>query len=155
MILALVDLLSSFWQAGNMEQMETISRSMLMAMPDDIVALQFLGLALYQTGRIDDAYKMFKRVAAKFDDQTAMTRPTTCEPAAVVSYREAIRLDSGLAEGWHKIAQILKKFGFRKAAIRAYDAALTARGRRAVKLHLSCNKDVIAAMPLVLCRRLD
>ena len=127
MIYALIDLLSTFYQAGNLEQIEAISRSMLSATPDDLVALQFLGLALYQTGRIDDAYEAFKRVAARASESVNFANPTTCESTATVSYREAIRPGSGLADGWQKIAQIMTKFGFRKSATSAYEAARTAR----------------------------
>lgn len=127
MIYALIDLLSTFYQAGNLEQIEAISRSMLSATPDDLVALQFLGLAMYQTGRIDDAYAAFKRVAARTSESANFANTTTCESTATVSYREAIRPGSGLADGWQKIAQIMTIFGFRKSATSAYAAAITAR----------------------------
>jgi cytochrome c-type biogenesis protein CcmH/NrfG len=125
---ALLDLLATFYQAGNLDQVETVARSMLATIPDDIVSLQFLGLALYQTGRFDDAYRAFKQVATRFNEQPGATRPTDCEPAAAASYRAAIRADSGLAEGWWQIARVLAKLGFRAAAGRAYQAALAARG---------------------------
>ncbi|TMQ76415.1 hypothetical protein [Candidatus Accumulibacter phosphatis] len=44
MIDALFDLLGTFYQSGNFEQAEWIARSILQAIPDDIVSLQFLGL---------------------------------------------------------------------------------------------------------------
>lgn len=128
MISALIDYLAIFYQSGNLEQMEVIARSMLAAMPDDIVALQFLGLALYQMGRTDVAYQMFKRAASRLDYQGDGSDPTICEPASVVSYREATRAHSGLADGWYRIALALDKFGFHKPATRAFDAALAARG---------------------------
>ncbi len=46
MILALVDYLGAFYQASNLGQVEAIARTMLAAISDDLVALQFLGLAL-------------------------------------------------------------------------------------------------------------
>ena len=128
MITALVDLLALYYQAGNLEQMEAIARSMLAAMPNDIVALQFLGLTLYLTGRSDDAYRAFKRVAASHGEPSLMTFPAICEQAATVSYREATRADSGLADGWERIARILARFGFHKPAANALKAALAARG---------------------------
>jgi tetratricopeptide (TPR) repeat protein len=128
MITALVEYLSSFYQAGNVAQMEVIARSMLAAIPDDLVALQFLGLALYQTGRVDEAYRAFKSVAAKQVQQDEWDGSTVCEPAGVATFRAATRAHSGLADGWHRIGLVLNKFGFHKPAARAFEAALAARG---------------------------
>lgn len=65
----LVEYLATFYQTGNLVQMEVIARSLLAAVPNNAVALQFLGLALYQMGRVDDARLTFKRVAATPDQQ--------------------------------------------------------------------------------------
>ena len=130
MIAALVDYLAMFYQTGNMAQMEVVARSMLAAIPDDIVALQFLGLALYQMGYVDRARQMFKRVADKHVLLTAESDSTLCESASVVSYREATRAHSGLADGWYRIAMALNRFGFHKPATRAFEAALTAGGAK-------------------------
>jgi hypothetical protein len=128
MIPAMVDLLAGFYKTGHLDRMEAIARSMLVSMPDDVVALQFLGLALYLKGRMDDAYRTFKRASARFGDASpAASLPTTCESAASVSYREATRPDSGLADGWQRIAEILARFRFHKTAARALAAALAAR----------------------------
>lgn len=128
MISALVDYLAIFYQTDNMAQVEVIARSMLAAIPDDLVALQFLGLALYQMGRVDQAYQMFKRVAARQEQHEGGDGSTVCEPASVASYREATRAHSGLAEGWYRIALALNRFGFHKPATLAFKAASTARG---------------------------
>ena len=129
MIPAMVDLLAVFYQTGNLVRLEAVARSMLAAIPNDAVALQFLGLALYLTGRIEDSYRVFKRVAAPFGDSPALPLETTCEMAAAVSYREAVRPNSGLADGWKRIAEILGEFRFHKAAARAFKAAQATRGR--------------------------
>ncbi len=133
MIPAMVDFLAVYYHAGNLPRMEAIARSMLAAIPDDVVALQFLGLALYLSGRFDDAYRVFRRVATRFGDSSRALLPTTCEPAASVSYREATRPDSGLADGWQRIAEILGKFRFHKTAAGAFRAAQAARGQFRVK----------------------
>ena len=130
MIAALVDYLAMFYQTGNMEQMEVVARSMLAAIPDDVVALQFLGLALYQMGYVDRAHKMFKRVADKHALLTVENDPTLCESASVVSYREATRPHSGLADALYRIAMVLNRFGLHKPATRAFAAALTAGGAK-------------------------
>jgi hypothetical protein len=133
-ILALVDLLANYYQAGDLTQMEAIARSMLTAMPDDIVSLQFLGLALYQTGRIHDAYLAFKQVALQFGEARDEALQTTCEPAAAISYRAAISAETGLTQGWWQIAGLLNKFGFRRAAHRAFQAAIISQCPRTLCL---------------------
>jgi tetratricopeptide (TPR) repeat protein len=129
MTLALVDLLAIFYQSGNLERMEAIARSMLSAVPNDLVALQFLGLALYLRGRTEEAYRLFRRyvrLAESADSKPVLV--TTCELAADASYEAAIRPGSGLARGWHGIAGILTRLGYRRHASRAHQAALTAAG---------------------------
>ena len=128
MITALVEYLAMFYQTGNMAQMEVIARSMLAAIPDDLVALQFLGLALYQSGRVDDAYRALTKVADRQDRQMERDVGTDCEPASAASYRAATREHSGLADGWYRIALVLNRFGFHKPATRAFEAASAARG---------------------------
>jgi len=128
MILALVDYLSIFYQTGNLTQVEVIARSILAAVPEDVVALQFLGLALYQMGRLDDAHLAFKRVAARPDQEAPGNDRTACEPADVAIYRAATRAHSGLADGWYRIALVLNRFGFHHPAARAFNAALASRG---------------------------
>jgi hypothetical protein len=59
MINALFDLLGTFYQSGELEQAEWIARSILQAIPDDIVSLQFLGLLYYRTRRRSEAMQAF------------------------------------------------------------------------------------------------
>jgi hypothetical protein len=141
MITALVDYLAMFCQAGNVEQMEMIARSMLAAIPGDLVALQFLGLALYQRGHVDDAYRTFKQVADDLEQQEEWDGQSVCEPASVVTLRVATQAHSGLSEGWNRIALILNKFGLHKSADRALEAALASRGLRTER---SCDDGVLA-----------
>jgi hypothetical protein len=120
MIPALIDLLGTFYQAGNPGQMAVIARSMLATIPGDLVALQFLGLALYQLGRKDSAHRVFRTVAEKFEFEPQPELDTTLELAAVTNYRQATQPGSGLAEGWHRIGLILSKYGFHRAADNAF-----------------------------------
>ena len=128
MITALVEYLTMFYQTGNMAQMEVIARSMLAAIPDDLVALQFLGLALYQSGRVDDAYRALTKVADRLDNPIEQNVGTDCESASAASYRAATREQSGLADGWYRIALVLNSFGFHNPATRAFEAASASRG---------------------------
>lgn len=124
MTLALIDLLAIYYQNGNLELMEVIARTMLTAVPNDPVALQFLGLTLYQKGRTEDAKKIFRYFAA-ITDEKSHPHPvgTSCELAATASYQAAVRPGSGLATGWEKIASICQRLGYASLAVRARKAA--------------------------------
>ena len=127
MIPALIDLLGTYYQAGNPGQMAVIARSMLATIPGDLVALQFLGLALYQLGRRDAAHRVFSKVAHAFEPATKQPLVTTLELATAINYREATHPGAGLAEAWQRIGQILHGYGFRSAAERAFHACRRAR----------------------------
>lgn len=129
MITALIDLLSTFYQAGNPGQMAMIARSMLATIPNDVVAMQFLGLALYQLGRIEAAHRIFRKVAEDLETEPRVELPTTLESAAITNYREATQPGSGLGEAWYRIGSIASRFGFHNAAERAFQASRTAYGR--------------------------
>jgi tetratricopeptide (TPR) repeat protein len=118
-----------FYQAGNPSQMAVIARSMLATIPNDLVALQFLGLALYQLGRTDAAHRVFHTVAEKFEADLQPELATTLETAAVTNYRAATEPGSGLADAWRRIGLILSRYGFHKPAAKAFQAWHSARGR--------------------------
>ena len=128
MISLLVEYLSIFYQTGDTAQLAVIARSLLAAIPDDLVALQFLGMALYQMGRIDEAYRVFKQVATRPAPDVVPGVSSGCESASAISYREATGAHSGLADGWQQIARILSRFGFQRQADRADQAAASSRG---------------------------
>ena len=128
MISLLVDWLAVCSQTGDLAQVEVIARSMLSAIPEDLVALQFLGLALYQMGRVDEARRVFARVPASLDQHEQWDGLTICEPAGIATFRAATRAHPGMADSWNRIALILAKFGFHKQALRAAEAASKASG---------------------------
>lgn len=127
MINALLDLLGGFYAAGNLGQVEAIARAMLHAIPDDLVALQFLALSLHQRGRIKDAYSFFRKAAETQESPTTARYMSTGEPAAAACYRKATQRGSRLAEGWYQISQLLAHYGFKEPAARALQSALSAR----------------------------
>lgn len=126
MIATLIAMLGTFYQSGDFAQVETIARSMLSAIPNDIVALQFLGLALYHMGRVDDARHVFQRVETSCEGDLLKPGLSSIEPAVVTSYREATRSGSGLADAWRQISAVLEQLGFHKPALRAFRASLKA-----------------------------
>ena len=128
MITALVDLMGTYYQAGNLSQMGVIARSILAAIPGDVVALQFLGLALYRMGHIEAARRVFSRLYVKADEAKPADLVTTGELASTTILRLARSPAAGLGEAWLSIAHVLTKLGFRSAATQAYEASLTARG---------------------------
>lgn len=128
MIPALIDLMGACYQAGNPNQMAVIARSILTSIPEDVVALQFLGLALYQMGRIEAARQAFSRVRARPNMRRKFDHATTEEKAATTLYRVASAPASGLGDAWQHIALAMRRLGFRSAAARAYQTSLVARG---------------------------
>jgi tetratricopeptide (TPR) repeat protein len=128
MVTALIDLMGAYHQAGNLPQMAAIARSILTAVPDDLVALQFLGLALYQMGRIEAARRVFSRVCAIRARKQPSELETTGEMAGATIYREARAPASGLSDAWQQVAHAMSKLGFRVAANQAYAMSLAAKG---------------------------
>jgi tetratricopeptide (TPR) repeat protein len=128
MITAMIDLMGAYYQAGNLQQMAVMARSILASIPNDLVAMQFLGLALYQMGRIEAARRVFARVCAQMNKQPRQAAETTGEMAAATLYRQARAPASNLGNAWQQIAQAMRSLGFREAAARAYDMSLAARG---------------------------
>lgn len=126
MIPALLDLLGGYYQAGDLRQVEAIARSMMRAIPDDVVALQFLALALHQRGRFRDAYLFFRQAADRLEGPNEVRYISTGEPAAVACYREATRFGSRLAGGWRQISQLMALYGFKGPAARALRSAQAA-----------------------------
>ncbi len=147
MISAMVDYLATFYQFGNLAQVEVIARSLLAAIPDDTVALQFLGLALYQTGRVDDAHRVFERVATQMDQMEKWDDLTGCEPTHIATFRSATRVHSGLADGWYQITLAMDMFGYSKPATRAFEAALAASGLNAEKHRRSTDENCSLQIP--------
>lgn len=128
MINSLLELLGAFYQSGNLGQMELMARNLLHTIPGDIVALQFLGLALHQMGRTRDAYAVFRKAAALDRISVLRARGTgAIESASVALYRAATRPGSRLAEAWSQLGHVVAQYGFRDLAGRAMRAAQRTR----------------------------
>jgi hypothetical protein len=127
MITALLDLMGACFQAGNPSQMATIARSILSSIPQDIVALHFLGLALYQMGHTEAARRAFSEACARPQRRRKSDQATTGEEATATMLREASAPAAGLSEAWQHIALAMRELGFRRAAARAYRTSLAAR----------------------------
>ena len=112
MISTLVEMLGAYYSAGDLIGIEVIASSMLATIPDDLVGLLFLGLALHFTGRSKEARNVFGRTGSINIEALEQTATRIIEPANAASYREAIRPGARLADGWLQIAQLLGSYGF-------------------------------------------
>ena len=127
MIDALFDLLGQFYQNGDLAQAEWIARSILQAIPDDLISLQFLGLVYYRTERRDEAMQAFDTANA---DRSALVQAAGTE-AHLLASAQCLRAASGrgstLAGAWYDLGLLLFRLGRYPQALGALRAALSAR----------------------------
>ena len=132
MISALMDLLGNFYRAGQLKRVEAIAASILTAIPDDLVSLQFLGLVYHRTGRTKAAQGLFQQAA----DNLGRLHALNCDAdscacsrcpyaAADACYREA--QSPNLAEAWFELGHALSELGQQQLAAAAYRSVLIAR----------------------------
>ncbi|MEF8721969.1 tetratricopeptide repeat protein [Candidatus Accumulibacter phosphatis] len=127
MIDALFDLLGTFYQSGQLEQAEWIARSILEAIPDDIVSLQFLGLLYYRSARRSEAMQAFN---AAHIDAPAAAPAAAADPdlrASAQCLRAASGHGSTLAGAWYDLGLVLFRLGHYGQALAALQAAIAAR----------------------------
>ncbi len=132
MISALMDLLGNFYRTGQLKRVEAIAASILTAIPDDIVSLQFLGLVYHRTGRTREARRLFQQAADKLGrfrsldcDTEACDRSRCPYAAADACYREA--QSPNLAEAWFELGLALSESGQQPLATAAFRSARLAR----------------------------
>jgi Flp pilus assembly protein TadD len=133
MIRTMMDLLSTYYQNSDWINVETITHTILAAIPDDPVSLQFLGLVYYKTGRLGDAVQIFNRLVSR-EERTSELKIKLGKQhlsrgdytAAAACYEEATRLDPKLATAWHDLGVALTELGQRKQAMAAFRSALIA-----------------------------
>ena len=129
MINALLELLSNSYHCGDLAQMEVIASTLLHAIPDDIVSMQFLGLVYYRKGKLDSAINLFSRARGeKQSSHVDMKRTTEGHKiAAAACYFEATLPSTQLADGWYEVGVTLHGLGQLEQAVSAYRAAIAAR----------------------------
>jgi len=132
MISTLVDLLGNFYASNDFTHFETIARTIQASVPSDLVSLQFLGLAYYQTGRVSEAVSVFDRVLRRKKPLVGavggpivdtISKDDSC---AEICYREATKHNPQLAKAWYDLGTALlklKKFDLAIPAFRSYLAA--------------------------------
>lgn len=133
MIGTLVDLLGNFYANNDFTHVETIARTLHASIPDDLVSLQFLGLAYYRTGRVDEAVSIFDKVLRRrkrltaAGSQEAMNELAGNEGCAAVCYKEATKRNPWLAKAWYDLGAILLKLKKSELAIPAFRSFLAAQ----------------------------
>ena len=131
MIGTLIDLLGNFYARNDLGNFEAITRSLLSAIPDDQVSLQFLGLVYFRTGRTKDAIRIFDKVASRLFaiEGTGNTEAQLfqVDHAAAVCYQEATRPNPDLALAWHDLGIALLDLGKYEQAILPFRSALIAQ----------------------------
>ena len=124
MISTLVDLLGGYYESNDFEKVEAIAHSINKAVPGDEVSLKFLGLVYYQTGRTNDAMRLFRRVHRR-----ASGRPEKIEAGAsavVAVAQEASRRVPYLAKAWSDLGRALMAQMPDKPAVPSFQSACLA-----------------------------
>lgn len=130
MISTLVDLLANFYARNDFTNFEAIARSLLNAVPNDQVSLQFLGLAYYRTGRVKDAIRVFNKALLRRKPVKADAGNTSLasgDHAAAACYQEATRHSPELSQAWFDLGTTLLELGKYKQALPAFHNALLAQ----------------------------
>jgi tetratricopeptide (TPR) repeat protein len=128
MINALFDVLGTCYQAGDFAQAEMIARSILRAIPDDTVSLQFLGLVYHRTRRFADARAVFAATSSAVAPPPADTAaPGATALASAQCLPAASGEGSALADAWYELGLLLFRRRHFPPAMRALQAAISAR----------------------------
>ena len=160
MIDALFELFAVFYQRGNLASAEQVALKIMQAVPDAAVALQFLGLVLYRTGRRDDARQAF---AAADGVARALRSAPPAERrlrASLQCLRAARRSGSVLAVAWYDLGLVQFRLRRYPQAISALQVAVAAQpevsaaARRALA-RVVARRDLFrrwAGSPVCVCR---
>ncbi len=127
MINALFDLLGMFYQSGDLVQAEWMARSVLLAIPDDIVSLQLLGLVYYRTKRRSKALQAFSAADENTRDSGGHSDVGGNLQASAQCLQAASGHGSALAGAWYDLGLVLFRLRRYPQAIKAFQAALCAR----------------------------
>lgn len=119
-------------RSGQLEEAETIYRSILETHPDEPDALHLLGVAAYQRNDADTAIRLISKALSK----DAASPEYACNLGnafrmkgehlqAAEWYNQAVRLKSDYAEAYNNLGASLKSSGKHEEALEAYNKAIT------------------------------
>ena len=127
MIDTLFDLLGMFYQRGEFGRAERLALNILRSIPEDPVAMQFLGLVYYRTRRRCEAIAAFDVADGAVDGPLLQFRGDQTLCASAQCLRAASRSGSTLAGAWYELGLVQLRLRRYPQAIRAWQAALSAR----------------------------
>jgi tetratricopeptide (TPR) repeat protein len=119
---------------GRFSEAEAHYRNVLECEPDAVEAIRGLGALAYQHGRVDEAVALFARgvkiwpIAADFHANLAESLRIANRPDQALKHvREALALDSSLAEGWNTLGLLEHTQGRYPHAESAFREAIRVR----------------------------
>jgi tetratricopeptide (TPR) repeat protein len=131
---AMFDILGHFYNVGDFARMAIIARNTLASVPDDVVSMQFLGLAYLRTGNEQSAVSLFHRAADVMQEQLVRRRhgSSSFEPrgefsAATRCLAEAAQPNPVLADIWKDVGLKWHELGYPEQASSALTAALQSK----------------------------
>lgn len=127
MIEALLDLLGTSYQDGDLPRAERLALGILEAVPDDAVSRLFLGLIYYRSQRREAAIQTFDATARYLLDRGDGVHHDGRLSAAAHCLRAARAQGSPLAVAWYDLGLVLLRLRRYQQAIDALESALSAR----------------------------
>ncbi len=133
MLHTLFQLVGIRYSCGDFNAVESTARSILETVPNNLAALQFLGLAYYRSGRKAEALQILEAEAPQQDPASRFE----AEPgddflsrngysAAAACHVEATQRNRDLALAWYDLGVLLDELGRPEPALRAFQSALAA-----------------------------
>ena len=99
----------------------------MLAIPDDIVSLQFLGLLYHRTRRRAQAVQVFAAAAGEVPASATPELVDRSLQASAQCRRAASNRGSTLAGAWYDLGRLLLRLGHDRQAIDALQAAISAQ----------------------------
>lgn len=127
MIEALLDLLGTFYEKGDLLRAERLALRILQTVPDDTVSRLCLGLIYYRSERREAAIRIFDATAGQLLDQGDGMHRDGRLSAAAHCLRAARAQGSTLAVAWYDLGLVLLRLRRYQQAIEALESALCAR----------------------------
>jgi len=124
-------LASQHHQAGRLRDAEIICRQILSQQPNQIDAMQLLGVIAAQTGHYDIAADLFRKVIALNPNMPVahsnlgnVLSDSGDQDAAIAAYRKALEVDPNYPEAHYNLGNALRTKGDMDAAIAAFQRTI-------------------------------
>ena len=128
MISALMELMHHTCQSGDFTLLATVARTLLDAVPDDIVSAQVLAVAYLKTGRQGEAMQLFERLRSRLPAlKRRNAANASLQSAQAVCLSEATDRNPDYAGTWRTLAGELMQLGRNDEAVAMLRLAIAAR----------------------------